>query len=81
MGVASGDLVSSASDLGCFLAALLTGHLLPPAQLRAMEAVRTRYGFGLAFPTRCGPVLTMAWSTLGGRRQAVVVANALPAAQ
>jgi D-alanyl-D-alanine carboxypeptidase len=86
---ASGDLVSSASDLARFLAALLAGHLLPPAQLRAMEAVRTRYGLGLAvFPTRCGRawghtgnlngVLTIAWSTLDGRRQAVVVANAYP---
>jgi len=58
-------------------------------QLRAMEAVRSRYGLGLAIhPTPCGPawghtgnlngVLTIAWSTVDGRRQAVVVANAYP---
>jgi D-alanyl-D-alanine carboxypeptidase len=86
---ASGDLVSSAADLARFLAALLTGELLPPVQLHAMEAVRSRYGLGLAvYPTRCGRawghtgnlngVLTVAWSTLDGRRQAVVVANAFP---
>jgi D-alanyl-D-alanine carboxypeptidase len=85
----SGDLVSSADDLARFLAALLRGDLLPPAQLRAMEAVRAHYGLGLAvFPTRCGPawghtgnlngVLTIAWSTLDGSRQAIVVANAYP---
>jgi D-alanyl-D-alanine carboxypeptidase len=86
---ASGDLVSSADDLARFFAALLGGDLLPPAQLRAMEAVRPRYGLGLAvYPTPCGRawghtgnlngVLTIAWSTLDGRRQAVVVANAYP---
>jgi D-alanyl-D-alanine carboxypeptidase len=86
---ASGDLVSSAADLSRFLAGLLGGKLLPPPQLRAMEAVRSRYGLGLAvYPTPCGRawghsgnlngVLTIAWSTFDGRRQAVVVANAYP---
>jgi D-alanyl-D-alanine carboxypeptidase len=86
---ASGDLVSSAADLARFLAALLGGDLLPPAQLRAMEAARSRYGLGLAvYPTPCGRawghtgnlngVLTIAWSTLDGRRQAVEVANTYP---
>lgn len=86
---ASGDLVSTASDVARFLAALLGGDLLPPAELRAMEAVRARYGLGLAvYPTPCGRawghtgnlngVLTIAWSTLDGHRQAVVVANAYP---
>ncbi len=86
---ASGDLVSSADDLARFLAALLGGRLLPPAQLAAMETVRPRYGLGLAvYRTRCGRawghtgnlngVLTIAWSTRDGRRQAVVVANAYP---
>jgi D-alanyl-D-alanine carboxypeptidase len=86
---AAGDLVSSAVDLARFLAALLTGDLLPRAQLHAMEAVRSRYGLGLAvYPTRCGSawghtgnlngVLAIAWSTRDGRRQAVVVANAYP---
>jgi D-alanyl-D-alanine carboxypeptidase len=85
----SGDLVSSARDLSRFLAALLGGHLLPARELRAMEAVSPRYGLGLAvYPTRCGlawghtgnlnGVLTIAWSTRDGRRQAVVMANAYP---
>jgi D-alanyl-D-alanine carboxypeptidase len=86
---ASGDLVSSARDLARFLAAVLGGHLLPARELRAMEAVSPRYGLGLAvYPTRCGlawghtgnlnGVLTIAWSTRDGRRQAVVMANAYP---
>jgi D-alanyl-D-alanine carboxypeptidase len=86
---ASGDLVSSAGDLARFLAALLGGDLLPARELRAMEAVNPRYGLGLAvYPTRCGlawghtgnlnGVLTIAWSTRDGRRQAVVMANAYP---
>jgi D-alanyl-D-alanine carboxypeptidase len=45
---AAGALVSSADDLAAFLAALLGKRLLPAAQLRAMEAVRPRYGLGLA---------------------------------
>jgi len=86
---ASGDLVSSAADLARFLAALLGGDLLPTRELRAMEAVGPRYGLGLAvYPTRCGlawghtgnlnGILTIAWSTRDGRRQAVLMANAYP---
>jgi D-alanyl-D-alanine carboxypeptidase len=86
---ASGDLVSSARDLARFLAALLGGDLLPARELRAMEAISPRYGLGLAvYPTRCGlawghtgnlnGVLTIAWSTRDGRRQAVLMANAYP---
>ena len=86
---ASGDLVSSAGDVARFLAALLGGKLVPPRELRAMEAVNPRYGLGLAaYPTRCGRawghtgnlngVLTIAWSTRDGRRQAVLMANAYP---
>lgn len=86
---ASGDLVSSARDLARFLAALLGGHLLQARELRAMEAVSPRYGLGMAvYPTRCGlawghtgnlnGVLTIAWSTRDGRRQAVLMANAYP---
>jgi D-alanyl-D-alanine carboxypeptidase len=86
---AAGDLVSSAADLAHFLNALLSGDLLPETQLRAMETAHSHYGLGLAtYPTPCGRawghtgnlngVLTIAWSTLDGRRQAVVVANAYP---
>jgi D-alanyl-D-alanine carboxypeptidase len=88
---ASGDVVSSAPDLAGFLRALFTGRLLPAAQLRAMEDVRPRYGLGIAtYPTRCGRawghtgnlngVLTVAWSTLDGSRQVVLMANAYPLA-
>ena len=77
------------ADVARFLAALLGGRLLPPRQLGAMEAARSRYGLGLAvYPTRCGPawrhtgnlggIVTVAWSTRDGRRQAVVMANAYP---
>jgi D-alanyl-D-alanine carboxypeptidase len=86
---ASGAVVSTADDVARFLAALLGGRLLPPEQLAAMETIRPRYGLGLAvYRTRCGlawghtgnlnGVLTIAWSTRDGRRQAVVVANASP---
>jgi D-alanyl-D-alanine carboxypeptidase len=86
---AAGDLVSSASDLARFLAALLGGELLPPTQLRAMENVHSHYGLGLAvYPTRCGlawghtgnlnGVLAIDWSTRDGRRQVVLVANVYP---
>jgi D-alanyl-D-alanine carboxypeptidase len=86
---ASGDLVSSARDLARFLAVLLGGEVLPPRELHAMEAVSPRYGLGVAvYPTRCGlawghtgnlnGVLTIAWSTRDGRRQAIVIANAYP---
>ena len=86
---AAGALVSSAADLAHFLHALLSGDLLSHKQLRAMETTHFHYGLGLAtYPTRCGRawghtgslngVLTIAWSTLDGRRQAVVAANAYP---
>ncbi len=86
---ASGDVVSSGADLARFLATLLGGRLLPPRQLAAMEVLRSRYGLGLAvYPTRCGPawghtgnlsgIVTVAWGTRDGRRQAVVMANAYP---
>jgi D-alanyl-D-alanine carboxypeptidase len=86
---ASGDVVSSASDLMRFFRALLQGHVLPRDQLRKMETIRGRYGLGLAvYPTPCGRawghtgnlngVLTIAWNTRDGRRQVVLVANEYP---
>jgi D-alanyl-D-alanine carboxypeptidase len=86
---AAGDLVSTAGDLADFLAGLLGGRLLPPAQLRAMEAVRDGYGLGLLVRhTPCGDawghtgnlngVLTIALATRDGRRQVVLVANEYP---
>lgn len=86
---AAGDVVSTAPDLARFLGALLGGKLLPRAQLREMEAARSRYGLGLGvFTTPCGRafghtgnlngVLTIAWSTRNGERQAIVMANTFP---
>jgi D-alanyl-D-alanine carboxypeptidase len=86
---ASGDVVSSASDLMRFFRVLLQGHLLPRDQLRKMETIRGRYGLGLAvYPTPCGRawghtgnlngVLTIAWNTRDARRQVVLVANEYP---
>jgi D-alanyl-D-alanine carboxypeptidase len=88
---ASGDVVSTASDLMRFYRTLLGGDLLPAPQLQAMEAVRDRYGLGLAvYSTPCGPawghtgnlngVLTVAWNTRDAHRQVVVVANEYPLA-
>jgi D-alanyl-D-alanine carboxypeptidase len=86
---AAGDLVASAPDLARFFRALLGGELLPAAQLHAMETVRSRYGLGLGvFSTPCGRawghtgnlngLLTIAWSSRDGRRQAIVMANSFP---
>jgi D-alanyl-D-alanine carboxypeptidase len=86
---ASGDIVSSASDIARFFRALLSGGLLPRRELREMEAIRGRYGLGLAvYSTPCGRawghtgnlggVLTVAWNTRDGRRQVVLAANEYP---
>ena len=86
---ASGDVVSSASDLMRFFRALLQGQVLPRARLREMETIRGRYGLGLAvYPTPCGRawghtgnlngVLTVVWNTRDARRQVVLVANEYP---
>nr|WP_275402625.1 serine hydrolase [Streptomyces sp. SID13031] len=45
---AAGELVSTAADLNKFFAALLTGELLPPAQLEAMLTTVGDYGLGIA---------------------------------
>ncbi len=86
---ASGDIVSSASDLMRFFRSLLQGHVMTQAQLREMETIRGRYGLGLAvYPTPCGRawghtgnlngVLTVVWNTRDARRQVVLVANEYP---
>jgi D-alanyl-D-alanine carboxypeptidase len=63
---AAGGVVSTARDWGRFLTALLSGRLLPPAQLREMttmvpvdpaQPATGGYGLGLAqLNTPCGPV-------------------------
>lgn len=59
---ASGSIVSTAADLTRFYTALIGGHLLPPAQLTAMETTvpapelgpGVRYGLGLGWiPLTC----------------------------
>jgi D-alanyl-D-alanine carboxypeptidase len=86
---ASGDIVSSTSDVARFFRALLRGRLLPRPELREMEAIRGRYGLGLAvYSTPCGRawghtgnlggVLTVAWNTRDGQRQVVLAANEYP---
>lgn len=56
----SGAVISSGADMNRFLGALLQGRLLPPAELRAMEATvpagdGSRYGLGLqSEPLPCG---------------------------
>ena len=65
---ASGAIVSTADDVADFYRGLLSGHLLRPDLLRAMETTATegthvdipgqRYGLGLElFPTSCGDAL------------------------
>jgi D-alanyl-D-alanine carboxypeptidase len=68
-GWTAGALVSDPADLATFYRALMSGRLLPAAQLRAMTTtVRTpapelRYGLGLyRLQTVCGPV----WGHDGG---------------
>jgi D-alanyl-D-alanine carboxypeptidase len=69
----AGAIVSTAPDLSRFLSALLSGGLLPPAQLAAMKTtVSTGAGTGLDYglgimrtDTPCGPVWGHTGSTFG----------------
>jgi D-alanyl-D-alanine carboxypeptidase len=88
-GWAAGGIVSNARDVTTFYRALLTGKLLPAAQLDEMETPSQNagtYGLGISstFPA-CGRAFThdgdflawrnIAYSTANGRRQAVVMVN------
>jgi len=90
IGWAAGGLVSNARDVTTFYRALLTGKLLPPAQLKEMEtpsAADATYGLGLSILfTSCGRAyghagdFINAWrnvviATPNGKRQAVVMVN------
>jgi D-alanyl-D-alanine carboxypeptidase len=87
---AAGSIVSTASDLSRFFAALLQGRLLTPRLLELMRpAPGTRYGLGLAaFRTPCGTAIghtgallgtvSAAWSSADGRRRVVAMSNSLP---
>ncbi|MFC8719405.1 serine hydrolase domain-containing protein [Kitasatospora sp. NPDC057198] len=83
---ASGDLVSTAADLNRFLAALLTGRLLPPAQQRQLlTTVPTRdwlpgaaYGLGICALTPPGgtePLWGMGGATFGSWTYAFATAD------
>ncbi|WP_245699590.1 serine hydrolase domain-containing protein [Streptomyces roseifaciens] len=53
----TGDLITTTGDLDRFLAALLSGRLLPPAQMKEMttKVPGSNYGLGLAtWRTACG---------------------------
>ncbi|CAL9625102.1 serine hydrolase domain-containing protein [Streptomyces sp. enrichment culture] len=69
---AAGEMITNASDLNRFFAALLGGRLLRPAQLEQMTTTastegnlpRQRYGLGLIeYETSCG---TKVWGHSGG---------------
>jgi D-alanyl-D-alanine carboxypeptidase len=87
---AAGSIISTASDLSRFLAAVIKGPLLPPHLRELMRpAPGTRYGLGLAaFRTPCGTALghtgallgtvSAAWSSPDGRRRVVAMTNSFP---
>jgi D-alanyl-D-alanine carboxypeptidase len=90
---AAGGIVSTATDVQRFFAAVLGGEVLTPRALREMQTLvpagRQRYGLGLAvFPTPCGPAwghtgnvqgtVAVAWNTRDASRQVVLVVNSYP---
>ncbi|MFC7535253.1 serine hydrolase domain-containing protein [Actinoplanes sp. GCM10030250] len=57
---AAGDVISSTADLNTFFGALLTGRLLPPAQLTAMTTMVEGHDYGLGLERTtlsCGVIL------------------------
>jgi D-alanyl-D-alanine carboxypeptidase len=86
---AAGGIVSTARDVTIFYRALLTGRLLPAAQLDEMEVpsiVAGTYGLGIAATfTKCGPAFghdgdfpgyrTEVFGTANGKREAVLMVN------
>lgn len=61
---ASGEIVSTATDLNHFLSALMTGRLLRPAQLDAMRTIwptGRKDDYGLGLQTRLSPGGTRLW--------------------
>jgi D-alanyl-D-alanine carboxypeptidase len=74
---ADSGIVSNASDEGRFLAALMQGRLLRPAQLTAMLAPSiasgSSYGLGVEIiPTRCGVAYAHGGSSFGTRARVLV---------
>jgi D-alanyl-D-alanine carboxypeptidase len=88
-GWAAGGIVSNARDVTLFYRGLLTGKLLPAAQLHEMETpsqVAGTYGLGIfSVLPACGRAFnhngdflawrTIVYSTANGKRQAVVMIN------
>jgi D-alanyl-D-alanine carboxypeptidase len=88
---AAGAIISTASDLSRFYRALLTGDLLPPAQLTQMLTTvdiggGAGYGLGvIELPTPCGPAIghngavfgyiTDVFTTPGGDRQVILAST------
>jgi D-alanyl-D-alanine carboxypeptidase len=65
---AAGEMVTTATDVGTFLAALIRGRLLRPAELRQMLTVRPGrldYEYGLGLMTRTLPGGTRLWGHRG----------------
>jgi D-alanyl-D-alanine carboxypeptidase len=89
---AAGGIVSTAADLARFYTVLLSGKLLPPAQLHQMMTTTPtgqgdNYGLGIqAEPFPCGTAwghqgsfhgyFSNAYTTTGGTSQAVILVNA-----
>jgi len=89
---AAGGIVSTAADIARFSTALLSGKLLPPAQLHQMMTTTPTgqgddYGLGIqAEPFPCGTAwghqgsfhgyFSNAFTTTGGTSQAIILVNA-----
>jgi D-alanyl-D-alanine carboxypeptidase len=89
---AAGGIVSTAADLARFSTALLSGKLLPPAQLQEMMTTTPTgqgddYGLGIqAEPFPCGTAwghqgsfhgyFSNAYTTTGGTSQVIILVNA-----
>jgi D-alanyl-D-alanine carboxypeptidase len=87
----AGAIVSTSDDLNRFFRALLTGRLLPPAQLKQMESTvpispLDGYGLGLISAKACGSTIwghdgstpgyrTYSFSSADGTRQITISAN------
>jgi D-alanyl-D-alanine carboxypeptidase len=84
----AGAIISDADDLARFLAALLTGRVVPEPLLEKMIPAQG-YGLGLAaFTTPCGTAIghtgnlagyvSVAWADRSATRTAVLMANSYP---
>jgi D-alanyl-D-alanine carboxypeptidase len=63
---AAGDMISSPADLNTFFRALLTGRLLPPAQLAAMTTTVPGHDYGLGLQATALPCGVTVYGHGGG---------------